>query len=190
YRNGGLRVQHLGADIDYHRQLPELAANHGIPVTLVGKAADILRSDRHVRYVPGVDTTELLRQTVEAAREPGLVVTNIQETDLAGHQQDSAKFAELLEDVDASLPSLLSCLHGSDRLVILADHGNDPQIGHGYHTREYVPVLVAAPDQSPEPQEAAPAVLGADLRSLADVGASLAQHLGAPAVGHGTPVDL
>ncbi len=27
-------------------------------------------------------------------------------------------------------------------LVVMADHGNDPTIGHSHHTREVVPVLV------------------------------------------------
>lgn len=47
----------------------------------------------------------------------------------------------------------------------MADHGNDPTIGHGRHTREKVPLLVYAPG-------ARPARLG--LRStLSDVGATV-----------------
>ena len=27
-------------------------------------------------------------------------------------------------------------------MIICADHGNDPCIGHSYHTREYVPIIL------------------------------------------------
>ena len=33
-------------------------------------------------------------------------------------------------------------LSGDDVLIIMADHGNDPTIGHPKHTRERVPLLI------------------------------------------------
>ncbi|MFE2033527.1 phosphopentomutase [Streptomyces scopuliridis] len=166
YRNGGLEVQHLGADLDHTRQLPELAARAGIPVTLVGKAADILACDAAVRR-PAVGTAEVLAHTLEAVRAPGdgLIVTNVQETDLAGHQQDTDRYGRILEQTDAGLSALLGLLSGDgDRLTVTGDHGNDPTIGHAYHTREYVPVLTYTPDGAgPE--------LRPDAETLARVGA-------------------
>ncbi|MET9497323.1 phosphopentomutase [Streptomyces sp. NPDC006552] len=173
YRNGGLQVQHLGAELDHTRQLPELAARAGVPVTLVGKAADILVCETAVRR-PAVDTAEVLAHTVEAARSAGdaLVVANVQETDLAGHQQDAERHGRILEQVDAGLAALLSLLsEAGDRLIVTGDHGNDPTIGHAFHTREYVPVLIHRP-------EAAGAELLPDAASLADVGATAAAALG------------
>ncbi|SDJ71355.1 phosphopentomutase [Streptomyces indicus] len=176
YRNGGLEVQHLGAELDHTRQLPSLAAAAGIPVTLVGKAADILECEAAVRR-PAVPTAEVLSHTLEAARHPGLVVANVQETDLAGHQQDVRRYGEVLEQVDAGLLELLSLLDSpGDRLIVTGDHGNDPTIGHAYHTREYVPVLIHRPE--------APGVeLLPDAGSLADVGATAAVALGLDAAG-------
>lgn len=205
YRSDGLQVQHLGAPIDHRRQLPEVAARAGVPVTLVGKAADILQAETGVRRHPAVDTGDVLGHTLAAAREPGLVVANVQQTDLAGHQQDTARYAELLEQVDAFLPDLLAALRGQDLLVVVADHGNDPQVGHAFHTREYVPVLTAwaaesgqrALSQQPGSHRVPPGRRhgsrpAADLASLADVGASvaLALGLGPDALGHGHAVDL
>lgn len=173
YRNGGLQVQHLGAELDHTRQLPDLAARAGIPVTLVGKAADILACEAAVRR-PAVDTAEVLAHTLEAVRAEGdaLVVANVQESDLAGHQQDVARYGRILEQVDAGLAALLSLLsEPGDRLIVTGDHGNDPTIGHAYHTREYVPVLIHRPG--------APGVeLLPDAASLADVGATAAAALG------------
>ncbi|MFJ9178612.1 phosphopentomutase [Streptomyces sp. NPDC102360] len=173
YRNGGLHVQHLGAELDHARQLPDLAARAGIPVTLVGKAADILACEAAVRR-PAVDTAEVLAHTLEAVRADGdaLVVANVQESDLAGHQQDVERYGRILEQVDAGLAALLSLLsEPGDRLIVTGDHGNDPTIGHAYHTREYVPVLIH--------RAGAPGVeLLPDASSLADVGATAAAALG------------
>ncbi|MEU6034856.1 phosphopentomutase [Actinomadura sp. NPDC047616] len=185
YRNGGLRVQHLGVPLDPTRQLPNLAARAGVPVTLVGKAADILSCDAAVRR-PAVPTAEVLAHTLRAARAGGdaLVVANVQETDLAGHQQDPARYGTLLERVDAGLAELVAVLDSpGDRLIVTGDHGNDPAIGHSYHTREYVPVIVHRP-------EAAEPRLLPDAESLADVGATAAAALGLDPAGLtcGTPL--
>lgn len=191
YRHSGLRVQHLGAPIDHHRQLPEVAGAAGIPVTLVGKAADILTSALPVVRQPGVDTAQVLMDTRDAAQTPGLVVANVQQTDLAGHQQDPARYADLLEQVDEAIAGLLRDLRPGGLLVVVADHGNDPCIGHAYHTRELVPVLAAGHSLASAPPPVAPH-LAADLDSLADVGASVAKwlHLGSHALGHGHAHDL
>ena len=37
---------------------------------------------------------------------------------------------------------LKSLLNNNDLLIVTADHGNDPTIGHSQHTRERVPLLV------------------------------------------------
>ncbi|MGQ4490156.1 phosphopentomutase [Streptomyces sp. SAS_281] len=172
YRNGGLEVQHLGARIDHTRQLPDLAARAGIPVTLVGKAADILACETAARH-SAVDTADVLTHTLEAVRAcgDGLVVSNIQETDLAGHQQDTERYGRLLEQADAGLASLVTLLDApGDRLIVTGDHGNDPTAGHAFHTREYVPVLIHRPGA--DGVELLP-----DAESLADVGATAAVSL-------------
>lgn len=176
YRNGGLQVRHLGVDLDHTGQLPDIAARAGVPVTLVGKAADILACEAAVRR-PAVATAEVLEHTLAAVRgglggRGGLVVANVQESDLAGHQQDTGRYGSVLEQVDAGLAELTGLLTApSDRLIVTADHGNDPTIGHAYHTREYVPVLIHRPD-------AAGIELLPDAATLADVGATAAAALG------------
>ncbi|MFD8968396.1 phosphopentomutase [Streptomyces sp. NPDC059568] len=173
YRNGGLEVRHLGADLDHTRQLPELAARAGIPVTLVGKAADILVCGTAVRR-PAVGTADVLAYTLESVRAPGagLVVANVQETDLAGHQQDAERYGRILERADAGLAALIGLLdRPGDRLIVTGDHGNDPTIGHAHHTREYVPVLMYRPGT-------AGTELLPDAPTLADVSAMAARSLG------------
>ncbi len=172
YRNGGLQVQHLGAPLDHTRQLPDLAARAGLPVTLVGKAADILACDAAARR-PAVATADVLAHTLHAVRANGdaLVVANVQETDLAGHQQDANCYGSVLERADQGLGELIALLDSpGDCLIVTGDHGNDPTIGHAFHTREFVPVLIHQPGSTPEHLP--------DAASLADVGATAAACLG------------
>ena len=58
-----------------------------------------------------------------------------------GHRNDPVGFAEKLKEFDDFLPDFLNNLDESDRLVITADHGNDPTTPSTDHSREYVPLL-------------------------------------------------
>lgn len=99
-----------------------------------------------------------------------LIVSNVQETDLAGHEQDPVRYARLLEEVDQGVEKLLDLMGPEDALIISADHGNDPTIGHSRHTRELVPLLLYRPGQPIKD-------LGVR-ETLADVGATGASLLG------------
>lgn len=72
----------------------------------------------------------------------GFICTNVQETDLAGHSQDASWYKTLLEIADEKIGRIIKKLNEQDILVIMADHGNDPLIGHNKHTRENVPLLI------------------------------------------------
>jgi len=180
YRNGGLQVVHLGAHVEVARQLPSVAASAGMSVTLIGKATDIVEtsaaSPGTVVRLPGVETTQVLADITEAMHQDGLIVANVQQTDLAGHQQDCARYFDVLTAVDAAIPAWLDCMDVGDLLVVTGDHGNDPTIGHAFHTREYVPVLAA---HKLQPLAATiPVSVQQDFATLADIGASVALHLG------------
>jgi phosphopentomutase len=176
------RVRHLGLPVDTARQAPSLARQAGLPVALLGKAADVVSCPDPAVLDPAVDTGKVfdLAAGALASLPGGLVVMNIQETDLAGHEQDAARYRAVLERVDARLDGILRLLRDGDLLVVTADHGNDPGIGTSQHTREFVPVLVhGAPPGS---------VQGGTRETLADVGATLCQWLGLPAPQDGTPI--
>lgn len=140
----GYQCRHLGYGVDASVQVPTLLTNHGVPVTLLGKVADIVANDQG-KSISCVATREVLQLTIDEMRrmKHGFICTNVQETDLAGHSQDSQWYKELLEIADAKLGEMLSLLNEEDILLVMADHGNDPNIGHNMHTRENVPLLVA-----------------------------------------------
>ena len=72
----------------------------------------------------------------------GFIFANLVDFDVYfGHRNDPAGFAKKLVEFDQFLPAFLDKLDESDRLIITADHGNDPTTPSTDHSREYVPLL-------------------------------------------------
>lgn len=176
----GYRCLHLGYGVDKRVQAPTILTGMGIPVTLIGKVADIVAND-HGTSISCVPTKECLEHTVEAfdKMETGFICTNVQETDLAGHAQSSAVYRKILETADEGIGRLLLHMTEEDILIVMADHGNDPNIGHSKHTREYVPLLIR--------QKGVHGKRVGTRKTLSDVGATVLTCLGAGAPQNGTP---
>jgi phosphopentomutase len=123
-----------------------LLGKNGIPTVLLGKVADIVVNP-YGKSISCVDSTEVLDLTIQAIQDYllGFICTNVQETDLAGHSMNTQWYKELLEIVDRKLGEIVPLLEEQDLLVVMADHGNDPEIGHNRHTREHTPLLVYSP---------------------------------------------
>jgi len=137
------QVVHLGLPMNRSKQTPHILSTHGFPVVLIGKAADVLSAEQ-AEYHPVVHTEEVLSCLIKKIKEVdnGLIFANVQETDLAGHSQNVLEYSRHLELVDAALPSIFEQLSGDDLFLITGDHGNDPTIGHSFHTREYTPLIL------------------------------------------------
>lgn len=177
--NHGYQVVHLGYGIDKNVQTPTLLDKAGITVSFLGKVADIIQTESH-RLFPGVDSDQLFDDLISEVKaiENGFIALNIQETDLAGHAEDVAKYSDRLELSDRRINELLPYLKTGDILVVMADHGNDPTIGHSNHTRERVPLLVYSSGVHNKK-------IG-ERKTMADVGATVAEyfHVSAPQNGH------
>lgn len=179
--NENLLVQHLGYGVDPNLQAASIIAQAGLPVTLIGKMADLI-SCIEARKIPLVPTTEVMQSVLAAfqAEREGLIAATVQETDLAGHAGDASRFAATLEVVDRGLAELLTKINEADVLIICADHGNDPFVHHGQHTREQVPLLLYQKGR-------AASQLGMR-RTLADIGATLSRYFDLQATQDGTPI--
>jgi phosphopentomutase len=169
--------------VDSTRQLPHAFTQSNLPVALLGKVADLVTDSVPVRSSTA-DTNEVLRLVLAHAHAwaHGLIVATIQETDLAGHQQDPSRMAHTLAAVDAVLPRILDELGPSDILAITADHGNDPTMPSSAHTREHVPLLWYQKDRGARD-------LGIR-SSLADPAATIATLFALPWAGQGTMLPL
>ena len=175
----GYQCLHLGYGVDASVQAPTILTNAGYKVSLFGKVADIVHNEGG-KSVSWVDTAEVLDLTIQEIKSmnEGFICTNVQETDLAGHSQDSKRYKEILEIADGKIGKICSLLGKEDILVVMADHGNDPNIGHNKHTRENVPLLVRAGDAH---------CINLGLRkTLSDVGATVCDYFGVNTPQNGT----
>ncbi len=140
----GYMVRHLGYGINPETQVPTILGKNNIPVVLVGKVADIVFNDKGKSFLNLVDTSRIFDITLEEMDklEKGFIAVNIQETDLAGHAENPERYAQILKLSDGYIGKIIEKMNGNDILVVTADHGNDPTIGHSQHTRENVPILI------------------------------------------------
>ncbi len=171
--NQDLYVQHLGYGVDPDRQAPSLLIGMGLPVILLGKMADLVVCPGAIRdpIVPTGLLMQALLDSYSSIRE-GFIAATVQEFDLIAHEGDVLGLASVLEEVDRCLGDLLPKMTEADGLLICADHGNDPQINIGLHTREETPLLFY--------QRGRPAVPLGIRDTLADVGATITHLFHAP----------
>jgi phosphopentomutase len=176
--NEGYQVIHLGYGINPEVQVPTILGKKGIPVVLLGKVADIVENS-YGKSIPCVDTEEVMKLTIEEMDKlkSGFICTNVQETDLAGHAENSERYAEKLRVADKYIGEIMNKLQGNDILIVMADHGNDPTIGHSHHTRENVPILVYGPKVK--------STFIGHRESLSDVGASVMKYFSSSGIENG-----
>ncbi|WP_103332611.1 phosphopentomutase [Pseudotabrizicola formosa] len=151
--------------------LLDWAAEQGRMTHAIGKIGDIFSMRGIGALHKGKSDADLFEHLVRlgAEAEPGsLTFANFVEFDsLYGHPRDVAGYASALEGFDANLPRFLATLGPGDLAIFTADHGNDPTFKGTEHTRERVPVIGYGLGARP---------IG--LHAFADVGASMAAHLG------------
>ncbi|WP_224815504.1 phosphopentomutase [Hasllibacter sp. MH4015] len=157
--------------------LLDWATSAGRTTYTIGKIRDIFagRGAGHVLKGPDRDLMSYLSQCVETAEDGSLTFANFVEFDsLYGHRRDVSGYARHLEWFDAQIGSVLNALRPDDLMLFTADHGNDPTWPGTDHTRERVPVLAKGPYSGQ-----------VGVRGFADIGASVAAHLGLPDRGAG-----
>ncbi|MEC1538360.1 phosphopentomutase [Bacillus sonorensis] len=167
----GYQVRHLGFGISPESQLPTLAKNRGMDVSLIGKMQDVIYCEGANQF-PGVDTEQVMKNILHEMDnvKHGVIAATVQETDLAGHAQNPERYADRIEVVDRHLIEILEKMTEQDLLMISADHGNDPTIGHSQHTREKTYLLAYHKKLSP--------VNIGERKTLADIAATSAEYLG------------
>jgi len=150
----------------------------GRQVLAMGKIGDIYahRGITQTRKAHGnMALFDLTLSALDDLQEGGLLFANFVDFDtIYGHGRNPLGYAAALEAFDARLPELFATLRVGDMLILSADHGNDPTWRGTDHTRERVPVLIRGTGTT-----------GLGVRNMADIGASIAVHLGVPSTGTG-----
>jgi phosphopentomutase len=151
----------------------------GRKVHAIGKIGDIfsMRGIDDVRKGTDLVLSEHLLDLAADAEEGSLTFANFVEFDtLFGHRRDVSGYARALEWFDGVAEAFLARLRPGDLAIFTADHGNDPTWTGTDHTRERAPVVGWGVG------ERAVGHVG-----FADVGASVAAHLGIAPQGPGRP---
>ncbi|WP_417623248.1 phosphopentomutase [Paremcibacter congregatus] len=153
--------------------LDRFAASGG-EVISIGKIADIFAHQGITQKFKAHGNAEIFRvlmEQVKSASDNAILFANLVDFDmLYGHRRDVPGYAAALEAFDRQLPELWAGLRPDDVVVLTADHGCDPTWPGSDHTREHVPVIAFGPNVTP-------ANIG-KRATFADIGASLAVHLG------------
>ena len=158
-------------------------------VVSVGKIGDIF-AHKGVSYtVKAADNMGLVDQMLDQMIKvkEGLIFVNLVDFDSKyGHRRNVAGYANALEEFDARLPEIEAKLEPQDLVLLSADHGCDPTWPGSHHTREHVPVVFyghycGAPVQAYNLGERA---------TFADMGQTVAHHLGVVPLEHGTVCKL
>ncbi|MFN3890101.1 MAG: phosphopentomutase [Beijerinckiaceae bacterium] len=159
------------------------AHDAGRAIITVGKIGDIFGHRNTGEEIKGESDVDLLDRMLAAADslpDGGLLFANLVDLDTDyGHRRDVAGYAAGLERLDPLIERFVSRLAAGDLCVITADHGTDPTWSGTDHTRENVPVLSYEP-------EGVRREIG-ERSTFADVGASVAKHLGLRLPASGTP---
>lgn len=161
--------------------LLDVLKDNGGEVIAIGKVADIYSHQGITKNVKAVGNKALFNTFIEESKnapDNSIVFVNLVDFDmLYGHRRDVIGYAKALEDLDKALPEFESNMQAGDIAIITADHGCDPTWPGSDHTREHVPAIIFGPEVKAGP-------IG--LRhSFADIGQSIAKHLGLPALKHG-----
>ena len=161
----------------------ERAAQARRSVVTIGKTADIFAhtfTGAERKSASNDGNVDLILEALASEPDGSLVFANLVEFDSEyGHRRDVPGYAACLEAFDARLPAITGGVRPDDLLVITADHGNDPTWPGTDHTREAVPVLATCAARGPMR-------IGAR-GTFADIGATVAAHLGLEPPPTGTP---
>lgn len=122
----------------------DILQGNSIKTVSIGKISDLFN-------YRGIDIIEKTKSNLEGCEQlikyskevsNSFIFANLVDFDVYyGHRNDPVGFAKALKEFDSFLPSFISGLDNSDRVIITADHGNDPTTPSTDHSREYVPLL-------------------------------------------------
>jgi phosphopentomutase len=151
-----------------------------IPRLGVGKVDDLFagRGITSIHTATNAEAYSLIDGALRAMQR-GLLLANVIEFDQSwGHRNDVPGFHRGLLELDRAVPRLLQGVRDEDLIIFTADHGNDPTTPSTDHSREIVPLLALGPK-----------VRAVDLgrrSTFADIGQTVAEFLGVPALPAGT----
>jgi phosphopentomutase len=174
--------RHDYATPPYRATLLDINKARGADVIGIGKIPDIFAHSGITEEVKADGNEQIFDRLLDHTRsapDGAIVFANLVDFDtLWGHRRDVPGYAGGLEAFDKRIPELKAILQPGDLVIFSADHGCDPTWTGTDHTREHIPILAFGPG-------IAPGSIG--IRdSFADIGQSIAKHLGLAPLPAGT----
>lgn len=154
----------------------------GQTVYAVGKINDIFDGHGVTEFVHTESNMDGVDKTIRALDQlfEGFIFTNLVDFDSKyGHRRDPQGYGRAIMEFDKRIPEIIMAMGDQDLLMLCADHGNDPIHSGWDHTREYVPLLVWG-------KKIKPGMNIGTRKTFADIGATIAEYLGAEAPAIGT----
>ena len=164
------------------KTLLDNCTDNNVTTVAIGKIGDIYAHQGTQVEIKANGLPELINKTISAIKkyttQMTFIMTNLVDFDmLYGHRRDTEGYKEALEYFDTRLPDIISALTSDDILILTADHGCDPTWHGSDHTREYIPFIMY--------HAAKTADIGIR-ETYADIGQTVAHHLGLPKLATGT----
>jgi phosphopentomutase len=160
----------------------DMAKAAGREVIGIGKIPDIFAHCGITQEITAHANGAVFDATIAHSRsapEGSIVFANFVDFDtLFGHRRNLLGYAGALEAFDKRVPELKAVLRPGDLVIFSADHGCDTTWAGTDHTREHIPILAFGPNIDTGP-------IGIR-RTFADIGQSIATHLGLPPMPVGT----
>ncbi len=128
----------------------DILSENGVNTVAIGKVNDLFNYHGIKESVKTKSNTEGCTELLKYATgaKNNFVFANLVDFDVYfGHRNDPDGFAAALKEFDDFLPSFLNKLDQTDRVIITADHGNDPTTPSTDHSREFIPLLYYQKDK-------------------------------------------
>ena len=111
----------------------------------IGKVNDIFADNGITKSIKSHSNNEGINKLIDIMDKnfTGLCMINLNDFDeIYAHNKDGEGYAKAIEELDVEIPIILNKLDLEDLLIITADHGCDPTLSNGAHTRENVPLIL------------------------------------------------
>lgn len=153
----------------------------GGAVHAVGKISDIYAASGITHKIKATGHDALFDATLAAmasAAPSDLIFTNFVEFDQSfGHRRNPGGYADCLEHFDRRISEVMDKMLPDDLLILTADHGCDTTWPGSDHTREHIPFLAYSKNKTSH---------NLGIRdSFADIGQTVAAHLGVEPLDYG-----
>jgi phosphopentomutase len=156
-------------------------SQRGSKVIAIGKIGDIFAHRGMSEVRKGAGNMAMFDKALDAmddVADGDFLFANFIDFDSEyGHRRDLPGYAASLEAFDRRMPEAIAKLRQGDLLILTADHGNDPTWRGSDHTRERVPIFGVIRGAHGGDAGLRP--------TFADIGETVAEHLGLPPGRHG-----